>query len=191
LGKAIIEQKMVRQLREVLNRHSSNHDGDMMDPEEEVMNVFKSTDQLQYGLQKLDKRQKMGPKTQFSTAYLGTGIRSSHIDHIEDYEDGSEQEDDQDTDDESNTSSRHAEANDSISRYARFPYFESTSMQKKQKYGFGSVKMGRRAFQDFLQMIQEEKNLLDLKRVRNDIVTQIRKKKAQIGKSVTYCNNIE
>lgn len=182
MGKAIIEQKMVRQLREVLNRHSSNHDGDMMDPEEEVMNVLKSnarSDQLQ---QKIDKRQKMGPKTQFSSAYLGTGIGSSHIDNSEDYEDGLEEDDDQDTDDESNAYSRHIDANEN--RYTRFPYFDSTSIQsmkKKQQYGFGSVRMGRRTFQDFLQMIQEERNLLDLKRVRNDIVTQIRKKKAQIG----------
>ena len=46
--------------------------------------------------------------------------------------------------------------------------------------GFGSIKMGRRTFQDFLRMIEEEKNLLELKRVRNDIVTQIRKKRALI-----------
>lgn len=184
---------MVRQLREVLNRHSSNHDGDTIDTEEEVMNVFKPTraDRLQqkkrnesHGAQKVDKLQKMGPKTQFSAAYLGTGIGSSHIDYGEGHQEGSE-EDDQETDDESNTSSRDTDANDaSVSRYTRFPYFDSTSIQsikKKQQYGFGSIKMGKRTFQDFLQMIQEERNLLDLKRVRNDIVTQIRKKRAQIG----------
>ncbi|KAL0089174.1 PXA domain-containing protein [Phycomyces blakesleeanus] len=48
----------------------------------------------------------------------------------------------------------------------------------KRIFGFGSTKMGRQTFQDFLKMIESEKNLLDLKRVRNDIITQIRKKKA-------------
>jgi hypothetical protein len=87
---------------------------------------------------KKTKRSKMGPKSQFSSAYLGTGIE--WMDHNEDTDDG------------------------------------------KSKFGFGSIKAGKRAFQDFLKAIQEEKNLLDLKRVRNDIVTQLRKKKAQIGK---------
>ncbi|OAD03543.1 hypothetical protein MUCCIDRAFT_143777 [Mucor lusitanicus CBS 277.49] len=87
LGKAIIEQKMVRQLREVIRQHSTHNDLDADD----VMNLI-----------------------------------------------------------------------------------------KKKQYGIGSIKMGKRTFQDFLKMIQEEKNLLDLKRVRNDIVTQIRKKKARI-----------
>ena len=55
--------------------------------------------------------------------------------------------------------------------------------------GFGSIKMGRRTFQEFLRMIEEEKNLLELKRVRNDIVTQIRKKRAQIR--MLSCQNAQ
>lgn len=46
------------------------------------------------------------------------------------------------------------------------------------------INMGRRTFQDFLRMIEEEKNLLELKRVRNDIVTQLRKKRALIRKGL-------
>lgn len=42
-------------------------------------------------------------------------------------------------------------------------------------------KLGRRTFQEFLKIIQEEKNLLDLKRLRNDIDTELRKKKTQIA----------
>ncbi|KAI9032587.1 PXA domain-containing protein [Phycomyces nitens] len=48
----------------------------------------------------------------------------------------------------------------------------------KKIFGYGSAKIGSKAFQDFLKMIESEKNLLDLKRARNDIVTQIRKEKA-------------
>lgn len=48
--------------------------------------------------------------------------------------------------------------------------------------GSGFVRLGRRTFQEFLRMIEEEKNLLELKRVRNDIVTQVRKKRVQIRK---------
>lgn len=51
--------------------------------------------------------------------------------------------------------------------------------QRQREFG-GGIKMGRRTFQEFLRMIEEEKNLLELKRVRNDIVTQLRKKRAQI-----------
>lgn len=54
--------------------------------------------------------------------------------------------------------------------------------------GFGLTNKGLRSFEEFLKMIQDEKNLLDVKRIRNDIVTQIRKKKAQIGK-LTYHHN--
>jgi sorting nexin-25 len=54
--------------------------------------------------------------------------------------------------------------------------------------GFGLTNKGLRSFEEFLKMIQDEKNLLDVKRIRNDIVTQIRKKKAQIGK-LTYSHN--
>lgn len=53
--------------------------------------------------------------------------------------------------------------------------------QRQREFG-GGIKMGRRTFQEFLRMIEEEKNLLELKRVRNDIVTQLRKKRAQICK---------
>ena len=48
---------------------------------------------------------------------------------------------------------------------------------------FSRIRMGKRSFQEFLRMIEEEKNLLELKRVRNDIVTQLRKKRVQIRKS--------
>lgn len=48
---------------------------------------------------------------------------------------------------------------------------------------FSRIRMGKRSFQEFLRMIEDEKNLLELKRVRNDIVTQLRKKRVQIRKS--------
>ncbi|OAD70327.1 hypothetical protein PHYBLDRAFT_86166, partial [Phycomyces blakesleeanus NRRL 1555(-)] len=61
----------------------------------------------------------------------------------------------------------------------------------KRIFGFGSTKMGRQTFQDFLKMIESEKNLLDLKRVRNDIITQIRKKKALTFEDVNaYVNRL-
>ena len=47
-------------------------------------------------------------------------------------------------------------------------------------HDFGRTRLGRRSFQEFLKMIEEEKNLFELKRVRNDITIQIVKKKAQI-----------
>ncbi|KAH8556519.1 PXA domain-containing protein [Umbelopsis sp. PMI_123] len=50
----------------------------------------------------------------------------------------------------------------------------------ESQLGFGLTNTGLRSFEEFLKMIQDEKNLLDVKRIRNDIVTQIRKKKAQI-----------
>jgi sorting nexin-25 len=53
----------------------------------------------------------------------------------------------------------------------------------ESQLGFGLTKKGRRSFEEFLKMIQDEKNLLDVKRIRNDIVTQMRKKRAQIGKA--------
>ena len=55
--------------------------------------------------------------------------------------------------------------------------------QRQREFG-GGIKMGRRTFQEFLRMIEEEKNLLELKRVRNDIITQLRKKRAQICKYI-------
>lgn len=51
------------------------------------------------------------------------------------------------------------------------------------------INMGRRTFQDFLRMIEEETNLLELKRVRNDIVTQLRKKRALICKVFLFPSN--
>jgi sorting nexin-25 len=135
---------MVRQLREVLNRHSTNE----IDAEQ-VMNVFKSNDDDKEEQKTVNKRIKMGPKTQISSAYLGTGVST----------------DDWDDDEED---SKQTLLN---------------QQKTKKRYGFG---MGRKTYQDFLRMIQEEKNLLDLKRVRNDIVTQIRKKKAQIGKCLLF-----
>lgn len=42
------------------------------------------------------------------------------------------------------------------------------------------------SFEEFLKMIKECNNLLDIKRIRNDIVTQIRKKKALIGNYFIY-----
>lgn len=125
---------MVRQLREVLNRHSTND----IDPEEVFNACHKPA----------NKRVKMGPKSQFSAAYLGTGVSTDDWDEDED--------------------ERPTSINQS---------------QQKKRYGFG---MGRKTYQDFLKVIGEEKNLLDLKRVRNDLVTQIRKKKAQIGKQFLY-----
>lgn len=132
----------MRQLREVLNRHSTNE----IDAEE-VMSVFKSTDNSQHSTSTTTnnnhKKMKMGPKTQLSSAYLGTGVSTNN-----DWDDDPLQQ-------------------------------QTIKKEKKKPYGLG---MERKTYQDFLRMISEENNLLDLKRVRNDIVTQIRMKKAQIGK---------
>lgn len=126
---------MVRQLREVLNRHSTNE----IDTEE-VMNVFKSTDNTPT-TPPTNKRMRMGPKTQLSSAYLGTGVATN------DWDEDQQQ--------------------------------QPIKKEKKKPYGFS---LERKTYQDFLRMISEENNLLDLKRVRNDIVTQIKMKKAHIGK---------
>ncbi|KAI8140894.1 PXA domain-containing protein [Fennellomyces sp. T-0311] len=119
LGKAIREQKMVRKLREVLNRHSTDLD-------EVVEELTDPKSALSSG-----KAQRPGlmPMNSLSSMF------------------GDQWDDEVDS--------------------------------SKQR-GFGNIKMGRRTFQEFLRMIEEEKNLLELKRVRNDIVTQIRKKRAQI-----------
>ncbi|KAF7729207.1 Intermediate filament protein [Apophysomyces ossiformis] len=132
LGKAIREQKMVRKLREVLNRHSTDIDT-VVDDYTQDQSSSKSAPPS--GSKK--GRQKLGPMSHFSAVFLGTGLE----------DDWDEQEFDPDN---------------------------------KRQFGVGSVRMGRRTFQEFLKMIEEEKNLLDLKRVRNDIVTQIRKKKVLI-----------
>ncbi|KAI9266849.1 PXA domain-containing protein [Phascolomyces articulosus] len=121
LGKAIREQKMVRKLREVLNRHSTDLD--------EVVEELADGDSRSALPSGKPRRPSLMQMNSLSSMF------------------GDQWEDEVDT--------------------------------GKQR-GFGSIKMGRRTFQDFLRMIEEEKNLLELKRVRNDIVTQIRKKRALI-----------
>ncbi|KAI9483361.1 MAG: PXA domain-containing protein [Benjaminiella poitrasii] len=167
LGKAIMEQKMVKQLREVLDRHSTTHDG--IDPED-IMDDF-----LQTSKKKISKKS--------STSILANEEDSP------DYKNKSEEGDDALFNDPT-----ESDANDYLSMFSRkkynssnnffkIPLYDSTNTfgikshkKKEKRYSM----LGRRSFQDFLQTIQEEKNLLDLKRVRNDIMTQIRKKKAQI-----------
>lgn len=170
---------MVRQLREVLNRHSTNE----ID-EEEVMNVFRSNDptptKKSAKTTKSRPRMKMGPKTQLSSAYLGTGVLTTTEDD-DGYNDDDEGEGGEKVKDRPfNTKLKEAE--DDL-----FFFQQPLSQQRKKRFGVGyggnSVKMGKRTYQDFLKLINEEKNLLDLKRVRNDLVTQIRKKKAQIGEA--------
>lgn len=139
---------MVRQLREVLNRHSTN---DHLDPEEEMLNVI---------------HQKRNRKKKRSTNKKSYKPLPTNTDDEDNYEEEEEEEED-DT----------LEQMDDNSMLFRSAFYFGYDKRKKQ-YGFG---MGKRTYQDFLKMIQEEKNLLDLKRVRNDIVTQIRKKRAQIG----------
>ncbi|KAG2227701.1 hypothetical protein INT45_004743, partial [Circinella minor] len=120
LGKAIREQKMVRKLREVLNKHSTDLDEVVEELVEDSISVPPSGKPRRPSLMQMNSLSSMF---------------------------GDQWEDEVDT--------------------------------GKQR-GFGSIKMGRRTFQDFLRIIEEEKNLLELKRVRNDIVTQIRKKRALI-----------
>jgi sorting nexin-25 len=130
---------MVRKLREVLNRHAEDFDGDEMlavtKPEARVHKKSKS------------KHPKEPAKT---NTELLAALRSTAHDDNDNFE-----------------------ADDSMLPYD--PELES-------QLGFGLTKKGLRSFEEFLKMIQEEKNLLDVKRIRSDIVTQIRKKKAQIGK---------
>ncbi|CAO3626374.1 unnamed protein product [Mucor fragilis] len=193
LGKAIIEQKMVRQLREVIRQHSTHNDLDA----DEVMNVFHSADkQEKKKKRKSEAKKRMGPQSQLSSAFLGTGISTNDWKQQDDlYEhrdkdngdDDNEDEEDEDEDEEGEsmyhdyTSGRDSFVSSS-NRLFKSAYDSATpsKLTKRKQYGIGSIKMGRRTFQDFLKIIQEEKNLLDLKRVRNDIVTQIRKKKAHI-----------
>jgi len=186
---------MVRQLREVIRQHSTHND---MDPDE-VMNVFNSADkQERRKKKKADAKRRIGPQSQLSSAFLGTGISTNDWNQQYNFEDrqkkGNAEEDDEedeedDEDDEEGeslygdySSSRESFVSSS-NRLFKSAYDStlSSKLVKRKQYGIGSIKMGRRTFQDFLKMIQEEKNLLDLKRVRNDIVTQIRKKKAHIG----------
>ncbi|KAI8051053.1 PXA domain-containing protein [Gilbertella persicaria] len=117
LGKAIMEQKMVRQLREVLNRHST-HEID------QVMDVLTQQD---------------------------TAVDLSFKEE------------------------------DDMAKERKSPLDPSSFSPTSKKSVFGMDRTGKRTFQEFLKIIQEEKNLLDLKRVRNDIQTQIRKKKTLIA----------
>ncbi|KAI7908175.1 PXA domain-containing protein [Cokeromyces recurvatus] len=199
LGKAIIEQEMVQQLREVLDRHSTTHEG--IDPEDVMDDIFqnnysskkeidkKSLSTIQKRENDGKKRIKMGPRSQLSSAYLGTGI----VVHVEENNDPFDDNDDNDNDkNEEDEDALFKDPTENVSndylsmfgsnKFFKLPLYDSTnayntqSLKNKRQHSM----LNRRSFQDFLQMIQEEKNLLDLKRVRNDIMTQIRKKKAQI-----------
>lgn len=134
-------RKMVRQLREVLDRHSNDIDSFNEFVDSDPSNLINSaTLSSSSSSSKLHRR--MGPISQFSSAFLGIDMEDDVA------------WDDQDFDPE----------------------------KPKKRQNFGSSRMGRRTFQEFLRVIEEEKNLLDLKRVRNDVITQIRKKKALIRK---------
>ncbi|CEP07570.1 hypothetical protein [Parasitella parasitica] len=191
LGKAIIEQKMVRQLREVIRQHSTHNDIDTDD----VINMLNSADRQEKKKKKKSGMKKtVGPQSQLSSAFLGTGLSTN--DWIED-NDRSDYIQKEDDDDEEAEEDEYGERGSIYDEYhgsrdgfisssnrifkAAYDPGSTTKLSKKKQYGIGSIKMGKRTFQDFLKMIQEEKNLLDLKRVRNDIVTQIRKKKAHIA----------
>lgn len=179
----------MRQLREVIRQHSTHNDIDA----DEVMNVFNSADkQERRKKRKADAKRRIGPQSQLSSAFLGTGISTNDWNQQYNFEDQQKKgnaDDDDDEDDEEGESlyGDYSSSRDnfvsSSNRLFKSAYDSTLSLKlvKKKQYGIGSIKMGRRTFQDFLKMIQEEKNLLDLKRVRNDIVTQIRKKKAHIG----------
>lgn len=69
------------------------------------------------------------------------------------------------------------------SRPELLPASSLSSIFDQADNAFSRIRMGKRSFQEFLRMIEDEKNLLELKRVRNDIVTQLRKKRVQIRKS--------
>lgn len=187
---------MVRQLREVIRQHSTHNDLDADD----VMNVFQSADKQEKKRKKKSEiKKRIGPQSQLSSAFLGTGVstndwnqhdnlhdhrKKDHDGEDEDDEDEGEDEDEEGGsmyDDYSSGRDSFVSSNNRLFKSAYDSTMPSKLIKKKQ-YGIGSIKMGKRTFQDFLKMIQEEKNLLDLKRVRNDIVTQIRKKKARIGK---------
>ncbi|ORX44583.1 hypothetical protein DM01DRAFT_1340339 [Hesseltinella vesiculosa] len=121
LGKVLREQKMVQQLREVLNRHSS--DMDVTSPLSTMSPLNEPTTTL----------------GQLSSNFLGLGTHGE--DEIA--------WDDQDFD-----------------------------PDKQQR---ASSRLGRRTFQSFLRMIDEEPDILELKRLRNDLVTQIRKKRVLVA----------
>lgn len=189
---------MVRQLREVIRQHSTHNDMDT----EDVMNMFNAADRHEKKKKnsKPEMKRRMGPQSQLSSAFLGTGISTHEWNEYDkrmdasqgkDYDNDNEEDEEDDEDDKyeergslyadySNNRDNFVSSSNRIFKSAYDPTVSTKSAKKKQ-YGIGSIKMGRRTFQDFLKMIQEEKNLLDLKRVRNDIVTQIRKKKAHIG----------
>ncbi|KAI8640059.1 PXA domain-containing protein [Parasitella parasitica] len=196
LGKAIIEQKMVRQLREVIRQHSTHNDMDT----EDVMNVLYTADRPEKKRKKKSgEKRKIGPQSQLLSAFMRTGVSTNDWNKDNDYNDHFQKEDDdeEENDDEEAEEDEYGEQGvmyddyssnrdgfiSSSNRIFKAAYDPSspTKLLKKKQYGIGSIKMGKRTFQDFLKMIQEEKNLLDLKRVRNDIVTQIRKKKAHIA----------
>ena len=189
---------MVRQLREVIRQHSTHNDLDA----DEVMNVFQSADkQEKKKKRKSAAKKRIGPQSQLSSAFLGTGISTNdwkqqdglyqhrNKGNDDDDDDEDEDEDEDEEEDEESESMYHDNSSgrdsfvSSSNRLFKSAYDSTTpsKLTKRKQYGIGSIKMGRRTFQDFLKIIQEEKNLLDLKRVRNDIVTQIRKKKAHIG----------
>lgn len=184
---------MVRQLREVIRQHSTHNDMDTQD----VMDIFNAADKQEKKKKKKSGiKRRIGPQSQLSSAFLGTGIstndwnkQDNHNDYSQTKDGDNVEEDEEDEEDEyeesmygdySSSRDNFVSSRDRIFKLAYDPTSPTKHMKRKQ-YGFGSIKMGRRTFQDFLKMIQEEKNLLDLKRVRNDIVTQIRKRKAHIG----------
>ncbi|OBZ84694.1 Sorting nexin-12 [Choanephora cucurbitarum] len=208
LGQAIIEQKMVRQLREVLNRHSYNELDHVMEAVDPLFDEQKN--------KKSKKKKRMGPHSQLSTAYLGTGIHASlwqnddddddelgnmqSKEDLEDLDDGEEIQEVDDMSEEEQEDQEEQEMSNQDRSWRRTDHlakprslldpFSFSPISKRSKqlqtlgFGFGMTnanRVGKRAFQSFLKVIQEEKNLLDLKRARNDIVTQIKMKRAQIG----------
>ncbi|ORY96947.1 PXA domain-domain-containing protein [Syncephalastrum racemosum] len=118
LGKAIREQRMVRKLREALNRHAVELDDDLND----IVDPITTTSAPPSG-----KKRQLFPSSSLSSIFYG----------------------------------------------------DDPEADGKKPAGL-SIKVSRRTFQEFLRMIEEEKSLLELKRVRNDIVTQLRKKRVQI-----------
>ncbi|KAI8072691.1 PXA domain-containing protein [Gongronella butleri] len=123
LSKALREQQMVQQLRQVLDRHSTDVDGippSLLSPSERLSTAPTTLGQL-------------------SRNFLGLHEDDDTAWHDQDFD------------------------------------------PDKARRNASASRLGRRTFQAFLRMIEDEPNILDLKRLRNDMVTQIRKKRALVS----------
>ncbi|KAI8967691.1 PXA domain-containing protein [Mycotypha africana] len=205
LGKAIIEQKMVKQLREVLDRHSTQQlQQDYWDDEKSISDKWLNN--LTTLNRNENKNSDNGSANNIDGDLQKTQLKRQHIEMSKAFSDtetipahsrGSGNSSDSDYNDLDGTEYKTENSVGSLLHIFK-SVFDPVSLNSTpstaaviktskrngneyRQFGIGGLPIGKqRSFQDLMNMIQEERKLIDLKRVRNDIVTQIRKRKAQI-----------